>query len=134
MADRLPVLGRGIGITRGPQHHRREEEQDDHHRQEKNDDGEDQQPFVPGDDEKGTLEQLPAPLKPAHYVHGISFVRMNVIGSRLFGCERLESPVCETRKSCSTVPDIVSNNFSNAKIPGATRVYRASPDGPGLRL
>jgi len=56
-------------------------------------------------------------LKPAHYVHVISFVRMNVISSRLFGCERLESPGCETRKSCNTGPDNVSNNFSNAKTP-----------------
>jgi hypothetical protein len=106
------VLGRGIGITRGPQHHRREEEQKDHHGQEENDDGKDQQLFVSGDDEEGTLEQLPASLKPAHYVHGISFVRMNVIGSRLFGCERLESPRCETSKTYATGPDIVSNNLS----------------------
>jgi hypothetical protein len=42
---------------------------------------------------------------------------MDVIGSRLFGCERLESPGCETGKSYASGPDIVSNNFSNAKIP-----------------
>jgi hypothetical protein len=52
-----------------------------------------------------------------HAESSISLVRMNVIGSRLFGCERLESPGYETRKSCSTGPDIVSNNFSNAKTP-----------------
>jgi hypothetical protein len=121
MADGLPVLGRRIGITRGPQHHRREEEQHDQQGQEENDDGEDQQLFVSGDNEEGTLEQLPASLKPAHYVHGVSFVRMNVIGPRLSGCERLESPGCETRKSCSTGPDIVSNNFSSVKTPVASR-------------
>jgi hypothetical protein len=37
---------------------------------------------------------------------------MNVIGSRLFGCERLESPRCETSKTYATGPDIVSNNLS----------------------
>jgi hypothetical protein len=46
---------------------------------------------------------------------------MNVIGSRLFGCERLESPGYETRRSCSTGPDIVSNNFSNGKTPDASQ-------------
>jgi hypothetical protein len=62
----------------------------------------------------------PAPLQlflNFHAESSISFVRMNVIGSRLFGCERLESPACETRKSCSTSPDIVSNNLHNAKTP-----------------
>jgi hypothetical protein len=44
---------------------------------------------------------------------------MNVIGSRLFGCERLESPGCETSKTYATSPDIVSNNFfpwQNARL------------------
>jgi hypothetical protein len=59
---------------------------------------------------------------------------MNVIDSRLFGCERLESPGCETSKTYATGPDIVSNNFSNARTPGTTKVYRTSPVCPGLRL
>jgi hypothetical protein len=46
---------------------------------------------------------------------------MNVIGPRLFGCERLESPGCETSKTYATSPDIVSNNFSHGKTPGASR-------------
>src|SRR5450759_1364684 len=66
----------------------------------------------------------PAPLPlflNFHAESSISLVRMNVIGSRLFGCERLESPGYETRKSCSTGSDIVSNNFPKGKTPGASR-------------
>jgi hypothetical protein len=59
---------------------------------------EDQQLFVSGDDEEGTLEQLPASLKPAYYVHGISCIRMNVIGSRLFVANGLNHPDAKPAK------------------------------------
>ncbi len=82
MADGLPVFGLQIGVARGLQEDGRKKEEDNHTRQRENQDREDQQLFVPGDDREGTLEQQPAPSKLAHFVHGVSFLRLNVVSPR----------------------------------------------------
>src|SRR5947209_1113577 len=56
MIDRLPMLGREVGIAGGAQQRWGEEKQHNDKRAKKNDDWENQQLLVPGDDRERTLQ------------------------------------------------------------------------------